>query len=468
MRMNYQLLSLVLGCVLGVVTGCQEATSGRIGSPAVRSEEGALPSPQHLVLISIDTLRADHVGAYGSTVRTPHIDALAADGVRFSRAWPAATTTLASHTSMLTGQLPHSHGVPLNGVIVDPQNTTLAEVLQAQGFATIGVVGGTPMRASTGLGQGFDDYIGPQRPGSRGNQTMLAAIDARPQERLFLFMHYWDAHWPYIAPEPWSRMYRTDDLPLRGTLDEIRALRRALSAGEPEAEASSAAMKGAYAGVVSYTDAHVGDFIAALKARDLYDDALIILTSDHGESTDEHWDHWTHGKSTYESAVHVPLIIKLPDSTSAGRVIDTPVSLIDLFPTALALLDVPVAASVDGVSLAAALAGQPLSRGPIFVEATAPDRSDKINGEYWINQENCAAILSGSDKLQHCPWRKNSIERFDLSTDPAESHSRSDAADTDALHAQLQAARSRVTPRRIVSEEGTDMAAALQALGYVE
>ncbi|MFT5683782.1 MAG: arylsulfatase A-like enzyme [Myxococcota bacterium] len=431
--------------------------------------DAPLEEMPHVVLISVDTLRADHVGVYGSDVLTPSIDAFAQDSVRFAKAWPAATTTLASHSSMMTGRLPHNHGVPFNGAVLDPENVTLAEVLQGAGFSTIGVVGGTPVRASTGLDQGFDTYLGPIRPGTKGNRAISEALNGLTDSPLFLFVHYWDAHWPYTPPAPWDRMYRSDDLPLKGTFGEVRTLRADLRDGVADAPERSEAMKGAYAGAVSYTDSAIGALITDLKSRGLYDSSLIILTSDHGESTDEHWDYWTHGKSTYEVAVHVPLMIKLPGQTSAGTVVEMPVSLVDLYPTLLELLGLPASDAVDGVSLVDALMQRPQAHGPLFIEASAPSRRDEIDGSTWINTTNCAAVLDGTLKVHRCPWRETD-EVYDLAADGAEQADLATTRTEDArpLFEVLEQARSTTAARTVRLEESKEMEEALKTLGYIE
>jgi len=417
-------------------------------SPAPRA-------PGHVVLISVDTLRADHVGAYGSAVETPHIDALAADGVRFSRAWPAATTTLPSHAAMVTGRLPRSHGVPHNGAILHERNTTLAEVLRGHAFTTLGVVGGVPVAGSTGMAQGFDAYQGPLSPGAAGNAAVAALLDAHAGARTFLFVHYWDAHWPYTPPPPWDRKYRTDSIPMSGSFAQIKRLRADLAASLPGAPARSAAMKGAYAGAVSYTDSHVGQLLADLKQRGVYNNALIVLTADHGEGMDEHWDLWSHGESTYEAATHVPLIIKMPGQRRAGSVVDTPVSLVDLFPTVLDALGVPLPGPVDGTSLLPALRGQPLERGPLLVEASGPGSRDT----------NCMATLDGSLKYHHCGWR-GAEELYDLSADPTEQHNQMGSVPASAARSVIEAAR-QAPASPVQRDTRPETAAALEALGYV-
>jgi arylsulfatase A-like enzyme len=370
---------------------------------------------------------------------------------------------------MMTGRLPHNHGVPFNGAVLAPENVTLAEVLQGAGFETIGVVGGTPVQASTGLGQGFDTYLGPIRPGVNGNRSVSKALDGRTDAPVFLFVHYWDAHWPYTPPAPWDRMYRSDDLPVQGTFDEVRTLRRDLRDRVEDAPARSEAMKGAYAGAVSYTDDAIGALIADLKARGMYDSSLLILTSDHGESTDEHWDYWTHGKSTYETAVHVPLIIKLPGQAGAGAVVETPVSLIDLYPTLLDLLGLPATDGVDGVSLVDALMQRPQAHGPLFIEASAPSYRDRIDGTAWVNAVNCAAVLDGTLKVHRCPWRETD-EVYDLAADSAEQTDLATARPADALplFEALEQTRSTTAARTVRLEESREMEEALQALGYIE
>lgn len=267
-----------------------------------------------IVFISIDTLRADRLPAYGSTrIKTPNIDSLAAEGVLFEQAYAHSPQTLPSHTSILSGQLPFEHGVRDNiGFTVKAGQRFLQHALREQGYATAAFVSSYVLRRQTGIAQGFETFdddlpaasaatpLGQvQRP---GDQTVAAAgrwIDAQTSARFFLFAHLFEPHTPYTAPAR-------------------------VSAGDP------------YDAEVAYADELVGHLLDRLRAKDLYDRATIVLFADHGEGLGDHGED-EHGIFLYRATIQVPLIIKLPRSRDAGRRVTAPVQHIDLVPTVLAL-----------------------------------------------------------------------------------------------------------------------------------
>ena len=281
-----------------------------------------MAEPTHVVLVSIDTLRADHVGAYGNTeVKTPFIDAFSAEAVLFEHAYTASTMTLPSHITMFTGLFAHNHGVPWNGAKVPQDNITLAERFADAGYATAGFIGGNPMGRSTGINQGFQTYPGViEDPDARLERT-FEWVDQHKEQPMFLFVHLWEAHWPYEPPAPYDRMYRTDSTSLTGSFQEITQLRRDFKAKAAGAQERSNVMKTLYMGGVSYTDKIFGDLIEGLRSRGVLDDALVVMVSDHGESTDEHFDTWTHGVTAYNTNAQIPFIVRLPGAERKGTVV---------------------------------------------------------------------------------------------------------------------------------------------------
>lgn len=285
---------------------------------------------RHVVLISIDTCRADYLGCYGfGRPTTPNIDAMAAEGVLFRNAVAAAPLTLPSHSTMLTGTIPPYHGVHDNsGYRLDESNTTLAEILKEDGYATGGIVAIFILDSDRGIAQGFDyyndDYEEPNRVDlARGRiaeeSSTLACewLSAHKDEPFFLFLHYYDPHTPYEPPEPFAGRF-ADDL---------------------------------YAGEICYTDFQLGRVFDKLKELGIYDSTLIILTGDHGEMLGEHGE-TTHGYFIYESAIKVPLIVKRPYSTKHLDVSDT-VGLIDIVPTVCSMAGVEAPSPVHGEDLSA-------------------------------------------------------------------------------------------------------------------
>ena len=285
-----------------------------------------------VILISIDTLRADHLGCYGYSRNTsPNIDALATQSVLFNHAVAPVPITLPSHCSMLTGATPLHHKVHDNvGFQLADSSTTLAEILKDNGFITGAIIGAFPLDSQFGLAQGFDTYNDhimppPGGPLERKAQevTRLANIwlDTHRQDKFFLFLHYYDPHGFYL---PHDDFRFTSWLPVPSEKDK-------------------------YDGEIAYTDYYVGRVIDKLKEIGLYDSTLIVLVGDHGESLGEYGEK-THMFFIYHSSLHVPLIFKLPGLSETIRVDDV-VGIVDIVPTICRLLDIDPAVEFQGWDL---------------------------------------------------------------------------------------------------------------------
>jgi choline-sulfatase len=298
-----------------------------------------------IVLISIDTLRSDHLPAYGyNGVETPHLDALADDGVVFEQAWSHCPMTLPSHVSMLTGLLPTEHGVRNNaGFTWDTKaHESLPQILARNGYETGAAVSSYVLRADTGMRSAFafyDDVAAPagdaafveyQRTGdvtANAAEQWLNGVRAKP---FFLFLHLYEPHVPYAPPEPYRSRYAN-----------------------------------AYDGEIAAADAIVGRFIDSLKKRGLYDDAIVIVTSDHGEGLGDHGEQ-QHSILLYREAIQVPLIVKLPRGTRKGERIANPVGLFDIAPTLAQLTGVSMKASPKAANLFDAPASRNLYAETIY------------------------------------------------------------------------------------------------------
>lgn len=298
-------------------------------SPACQRGGGhpTAPAGTPVILISVDTLRADHLPTYGyRAVATPHIDALARRGVVFENAYTTCPLTLPAHASVLTGRVPPDHGVRNNlGYVLKPGVPTLQGRLRARGYATGGAVSAYVMRGDTGLREGFDFYDDVpvtslstesagrvQRAGAQTAARLLEFARGAGGRPLFLFLHLYEPHLPYEPPEPFRS-----------------------AAAHP------------YDGEIAAADAVVGDFLGALDKSGLLDRALVILTSDHGEGLGDHGEA-DHGILLYREALHVPLIVKLPGDARAGRRVSAPVGLIDVLPTLGQTLGLDLPADLPG------------------------------------------------------------------------------------------------------------------------
>jgi len=284
-----------------------------------------------LILVSIDTLRADHLPAYGyEGVETPHLDRFRKDAILFENAYSHVPLTLPSHVSILTGLLPFEHGVRDNlGYRLDAQaHPTLARLLKQRGYATGGAVSAWVLRGASGIADGFDFYedriVAPEgadaagRVQRRGDETASLArswLESVRERPFFLFFHVYEPHVPYQPIEPYRSRY-----PL------------------------------AYDGEIAWSDAIVGGLLDDLRRMAIYDRALIVVLSDHGEGLGEHGEE-DHGILLYRWALRVPLLVKLPGSRQAATTVSEPVGLIDVLPTLTSMLDVPAPAGLRGRSL---------------------------------------------------------------------------------------------------------------------
>jgi len=331
---------------------------------------GAPVDTTPVVLVSIDTLRADGVGSYGNPHdTTPALDALAADGVLFEQFFHSGGGTLPSHVSMLTSLNPAVHGIENDaGRALDPERVTLAEQLRDAGYATAAFTDGGWMRARFGFDQGFDTF---DESGGRLVKILPKAldwIDAHRREDFFLFLHTYDAHseWralPYDCPggfpatfveHPPADFDGCHDGKCASTLfSEWNGLLRQ-GMRQPDAVLTPedlAFVRALYDGCIRYVDSQLARLVAHLKERGLYEKSLIVATSDHGEEFLEH-GLLLHGQEGYDEIAHIPLVLKLPaDRGIRGVRVPYPAAMIDLFPTVLDVLGIEANPQAQGVSL---------------------------------------------------------------------------------------------------------------------
>jgi arylsulfatase A-like enzyme len=335
-------MSLLVGA--GILTGCERP-------------------PQHLVLVSLDTLRADRLSAYGHSRDTsPTLSALAERGVRFDDAISQAIVTPPSHASIFTGKNPPRHGLrQLAGEALADDQTTLAEILRANGFETAAFVSAIPLVADRGLDQGFGIYDasrGIERPAKRTNQRVRKWLATRPVGRAFLWVHYFDPHHPYNPPLPYQQEFLGRPATPEDQADSTNAnpeLASKAAVGRPDA-ARAAAMRDLYDGEVRYTDDALSDLFAMLDAAGILSDAIVAVVADHGESLGEHDLFFGHWDVLWENA-RVPMIVARPDGRFAGMRVREMVRTVDLMPTLLRWLGVDPPLDLDGVDLTALLEG---------------------------------------------------------------------------------------------------------------
>ena len=426
----------------------------------------------NLVLVTIDTLRADHTTPYGyGRDTTPVLARLAREGVAVDLAYAPMATTGPSHAALLTSRYPVSLGYLRNGQRLDEAQTTLAERLRAAGYRTSAAVSSFVLDRRLGFAQGFGTYdsrfdrkratatmerwegltvpAGFDRRADETTDVALGWLARRGKDRpFFLWVHYFDPHQPYSPPAPYDQRFAASG------------------------ESGPAHTVALYDGEIAFTDHQLGRLVDALQAGGLAARTLVVVTADHGEGLMQH-GHMGHGLHLYEEAVHVPLVFRWPGLLPAGGRVPGPAEHVDLVPTVLDLLGVPRGQEdVQGQSLAAALRGQPGTPGrdprrTVFLQRRLYD-TDVVSG-FRVKGEKFA-VRAGQWKYIEAP-EEQTRELYDLQADPGETHNLFAArvAVGDRLSRGLAGWRGRFDRRvRARDDSSTEMQEALRALGYVQ
>lgn len=351
-----------------------------------RSETRAVPT--NLLLITLDTTRADRIGCYGDRLaKTPALDALAAKGILFENCYSPVPVTLPAHCSLFTGRRPIAHGVRNNGSYkLSEAEETLAEKLKSAGYDTAALIAAYVLKGKFGLAQGFDSFddrlgyeekagnIDAQIPADRVYAKFREWLERKGDKPFFLWTHFYDAHKPYAPPPAYLQA----------------------SAGD------------AYRGEVAYVDYYIGRMVADLKQRQLLERTLIVVVGDHGEGFGEHGESG-HGIFCYDESVKVPLIFANVGLLKKPARIHQRISLVDIMPSVLEMLGVSAAVNSQGQSLASALSGgAEATQQPIYLES--------MYGREMNNWAPLTGLISGSFKYISLPQ----AELYDLRNDPAE------------------------------------------------
>lgn len=423
-------LAFVLLAVLG---GCER--SGQ--SPETQTPE-IDPDAPNVLLITLDTTRADRLGCYGyADAHTPALDALAASGVRFARAYCHVPLTLPSHISLFTGTFPPTHGISMNaGGILSREVPTITEAFQERGYRTGAFVGAWVVNGAFGLERGFEyyddaevtaddlmDITGQQRPADQVCDSALAWLEAEPGRPFFVWVHFFDPHWPYKAPTSYTQ-----------------------KCPDP------------YDAEIAFVDHQVSRLMAWLTATNLRDKTLVVAAGDHGEAFGEHGE-LEHGMFLYDPTTLVPLIFSFPGTLPAGTVVAKGGRLVDVFPTIVGLLGWPSPEGVDGVSMAAACRTGQGEFEPVYVEA-----KHSLFGFGWAA---LYSLITERYKFIDAP----TPELYDLDADPAESVNLAErqpetAKELKAELSRLMGEMKRRAPQPLnVDAETLER---LSALGYVD
>jgi len=429
------------------------------------------PSRPHVVLVTADALRADHLSVNGYPRHTsPNIDAFAGESWNFAQATSVIPKTGPSFATLFTGRHPREHGVRANFAALPAEIPTLAERLRTLGYRTAAFVSNPVLRESMGFARGFEVYeLSPQRDGVRNVNRSFFRWGREPwDEPTFAWLHYIDPHGPYAPPREFEAIFiddqwaRSDERvvldatpPARGTPNKLLGAVPLYQQREGEDRLSVYVAR--YDAEIRFVDAAFGEVLAFLRERDLYDDSLVIFTSDHGESLGEHDLYFEHGWFAYEPSLSVPLMIKLPKQRAGGVVPDL-ASHLDLLPSLLALLDAPVDAGAPGTDLFEPPGGRP----PLVIENS--DRyPEKYLGARTLRWKYLRRVSDGSEEL------------YDLREDPGEIRSleRSEPERLAGMRESFEEAlrtlsRSAVAPATPAPSDDAETLNRLEALGYVQ
>jgi arylsulfatase A-like enzyme len=332
----------------------------------------------NIILISMDTLRADHLGSYGYHRDTsPELDRMAQGGVLFKWAVAQAPYTLPSHMSLLTSRYPSFHKVnkPRESYL-NSEITTLAEILYNQGYRTWALVGGGQVSQAYGFAEGFEAYIAYSSLQGDVNMKVretISFLEREKENKFFIFFHSYQTHTPYTPPPPYDEMFGIE---YQGSIDgEIETI-EAINDGSIEiSQADLERIVALYDGEIREADDSLAELFEYLKREGLESKTLVVFTSDHGEEFGEHGKVGTHSRTLHDEVLRVPLIFKLPGTIHEGRIVEKQVQSLDIMPTVLELVGVDDREGLQGTSLVKWLAGETETTSPTeaFSERLAAD-----------------------------------------------------------------------------------------------
>jgi arylsulfatase A-like enzyme len=405
---------LVGGAILVVGLSTSSSLVQARSSPPVSAGGAVGANEANVVVLTLDTTRADHLGVYGyERAHTPNLDAWAKRGTVYWQTIAQIPITNPNHASLFTSKYPQTHGVLYNGWFLDYANLTLADILAERGYTTAAFVSAFPLKTEvSGLQQGFQTYdddfslldryaslmalriverlaglgLGVlERQAEAVTDSVLAWVAKDPGEPFFLWVHYFDPHTPYIPPPSYERLH------------------------PPADDGEVARQIALYDGEISYMDEQVGRVLSKLEAEGLLANTILVITADHGESLDEHDYYFDHSRYVYEPSMRVPLIIVYPPAVEAGVIIDEQVQTIDIMPTILRLLGIPLVGGLQG-DLLPLSAREKSAQNAAFGQTRA--QMHRPEGQkYSIRKGGWKYILSPNAGV---------TELYDLTADPGE------------------------------------------------
>ncbi len=409
---------------------------GVFGEPILH-DRGAYGNSKGVVLISIDTLRRDHLSLYGYPRRTtPGLEGLARGAVVFEDVVSTSSWTLPAHASLLTSTSPSVHGATRSKFGLSPSFPGLPRLLGDAGYFTQAMVTHVYLSKEYGFGEGFDRHR--YFPETRAEEVTAQAIhflEARGDSDFFLFLHYYDPHWHYDPPAPYDRAF---DPTYQGEATGIWWDFKELDARSIDARDLNH-IQALYDGEILYTDRQLERLFQEMKRLGVFQNALVVVTSDHGEEFLDHGQ-WEHQKTLYEEQLRVPLLIKFPNAAMGSRRVSGQVSLVDVAPTVLAALGVPAPPTFEGRSLLDAARGSEVAEAEAWAETEHTiDGSRKIAVRRGASGTKSIFTLTESDIK---------IELFDLGRDPRETERLDDGGSREALEGRLAAYLAEAEARR--------------------
>lgn len=427
--------------------------------------------PLDVILIVVDTLRADHLGLYGYAKPTsPNLDAFAREGIVFDDVTAQAPWTTPSVASLFSSLHPSAHGIRYRleanrSARLSKGRDTLAELLARAGWVTLGVAANPWLGPETGLAQGFESYTllsGVKSPAPAVNRIALERLDADPRRPFFLYLHYMDVHGPYHAPQPFQARFQ----PARATAPLPPRARAALPGYlRLDSARSLAGYIGAYDAGIRYWDENFAQLLAQLEARGLLENALVVVTSDHGEEFLEHGG-FGHGRTLFQEQVHVPLVFWSRALGLGPGTVEHPVALIDVAPSVLGLLGLPAPEAFQGLDRRGLMVHRKPRARPVFSEAAV-----RIGG-FPPPSGALRAVRAGDWKVVE-NLKTGELRLFDLGQDPEEGGRAAGPADRERARDLFRAWEQ--ANRRLAEEapaaESTlddDTRERLEAIGYVD
>ena len=404
-----------------------------LSAAACRQTPDGAQTKVNVVLVTLDTLRADHLGCYGyRPAHTPVLDAFASSGQVFENATTVSSNTLPSHAAILCGRHPRRIGVPRNGFEVPPGQRSLAVLFKENGYRTAAIVSCSVLDATSGLRRGFDTYDDSfdieemdqsQRRAPETVRRALAWLDKNAQAPFFLWVHLFDPHYPYTPPPPYDRLYFPEySGKADGSIPFIFGIQgRHGFVKTPTRPEDYRRLTALYDGEIAFMDASLAPFFAYLDRAEVRKRTAVVVVADHGESLTEHDYFFDHGLDVYQPSMHVPLMTRIPKQ-KPGRRIATAVQTIDIFPTLLRQTGLSIPADTEGRDATPLLLGAEKKSGFVsFGEACQPHEVEVRGTNEWRNDRKAQFALLLPWKLIWTPY-SDRIELYRLDSDPDEMH----------------------------------------------